>query len=43
MSIPIEDDPTLDRVLSIPPSPYFTKRLSVENIFLAEIGKYITF
>ena len=43
MSIPIEDDPTLDRALSIPPSLYFTKRLSVENIFLAEIGKCITF
>ncbi len=43
MSIPIEDDPTADTALSVPPSPYFTKRLSVENIFLAEIGKYITF
>ena len=39
MRIPIEDDPSKELTLSVPPSPYLTKRLSTENIFLAEIGK----
>ena len=37
---PIRDDLTKKCGLSVPPSPYLTRRMSLENIFLAEIGKY---
>lgn len=43
LCLPIEEDPHAEPSLSVPPSPYYMKRLSTENIFLAEIGKHITF
>ncbi len=43
MGISVEDDTTADTALSVPPLPYFTKRLSMENTFLAEFGKYTIF
>ncbi|MGI5896709.1 MAG: sensor histidine kinase [Oscillospiraceae bacterium] len=43
MRIPIEDDPSKELALSVPPSPYLTKRFSTENIFLAKIGKSTPF
>lgn len=43
MRCPIQDDPMRELALSVPPSPYLTKRLSTENIFLAEIGKSVPF
>lgn len=36
---PIQDDPSMETVVSSPVSPYFMKRLSAENIFLAEVAK----